>query len=125
VVLPQAHLTVGADRADFAIDLSEALIVEFDEAVERAIEAGADVTEAVALMDQAEVHLSTADGANDGVADAVLAVTPASWNDGPGTETIDSGRSSLRTAHTELKAANDDGKAAVRALRDAVGDVTP
>lgn len=125
VVLPQAHLTVGADRSDFAIDLSEALVVEFDEAVERAIEAGADVTEAVALMDQAEDHLDAADVANDGVADSVLGITPQSWNDGPGKAALEAARASMHTTHSELKAANEDGKAALRALRDAVADVTP
>ena len=80
--------------------------------------------ELFALMDQAEAHLAAADTADDGIADAVLAVTPQSWNDGPGKATLDDARSSLRTAHQELKSANDDGRAAIRALRDAIGDVT-
>lgn len=124
VVLPQAHLTVGADRSAAAVTVGDGVVERFDEAVEKAIEAGADVTEAVALMDQAEAHLAAADAADDGIADAVLAVTPQSWNDGPGRATLDDARSSLRTAHQELKSANDDGRAAVRALREAIGDVT-
>ena len=65
--------------------------------------------------DQAEAHLAAADLADDGVADSVLAVTPASWNDGPGRTTLDDARTSLRTAHQELKSASDDGRAAMRA----------
>ncbi len=124
VVLPQAHLTLGADRSAAAVTVGDRVVDRFDEAVEKAIEAGADVTEAVALMDQAEAHLAAADDAHDGVAGSVLAVTPASWNDGPGRTTLDEARDSLRTAHQELRAANDDGRAAVRALRDAIDDIT-
>jgi hypothetical protein len=125
VVLPQAHLTLGADRSDAAVTIGEGVVDRFDEAVEKALEAGADVTEAVALMEQAEAHLAAADLADDGVADSVLAVTPANWNDGPGQVTLEAARAALRSSHTELKAANEDGRAAVRALRDAVDDITP
>jgi hypothetical protein len=123
VVLPQAHLTLGADRSAAAVNIGEGVVDRFDEAVEKAIEAGADVTEAVALMDQAEAHLAAADDADDGVADSVLAVTPASWNDGPGQAALEAARASLRSAHSELKAANEHARAALRALRDAVDDV--
>ncbi len=123
VVLPQTHLTVGADRVDAAAARGDELISTFDSAVEAAIAAGADVEAAVALRDQAVAHLNIAESSNSGVAAGALSVTPASYNDGPGEVILDTVRGALRTAHTELKAGLYDGKAAVKALREAIGDL--
>jgi len=103
VVLPQTHLTVGADRIDAAVARGHELIDAFDTAVEAAIAAGADVEAAVALRDQAVAHLAIAESSNSGVAAGALSVTPASYNDGPGEVVLD--------------------RAAIQALRDAIGDL--
>ena len=50
----------------------------------------------------------------------VLAVTPGSFNAGPGAEALDAGRTALRTSHQELKSARADAHAAVQALREAL-----
>ncbi len=123
VVLPQTHLTVGADRVDMAVDHGHDLLATFDAAVEAAITAGADVEDAVALRDQAAAHLSIAESSNSGVAAGALGVTPQSYNDGPGEVVLDTVRGALRTAHTELEAGIEDGRAAVEALRDAIHDL--
>ena len=123
VVLPQAHLTVGADRSQVAVRVGSEVIDQLDVALVRAADAGVDITEAQALRDQALIHLDAANAANDGVADAVLAVTPASFNDGDGAAVLDQARADLRTTHAELKAGSEDAKAAAAALRDAIGDV--
>lgn len=124
VVLPQTHLTVGADRIDAAVTRGTELVATFDEAVEAAKDAGADVDEAVAFRDAAVAHLDAADVAADGVGDEVLAVTPADWNAGPGQTVIEASRTAVRTGHDEIAQGIEDGKAAIEALRaalDAIG----
>lgn len=120
VVLPQTHLTIGADRAQVGSDLGDSVLVQLDEAIARAADAGADVADAQMYRDQSAAHLDAADAANDGVASAVLGVTPDSYNNGDGEAVLDAGRASLRNAHAELKGAKQDGEAALKALRDAV-----
>ena len=123
VVLPQTHLTVGADRVDAAVARGDALVAAFDEAVEAAIEAGADVTDAVTSRDAAVAHLDAAAATVAGVADEVLTVTPASYNDGPGQTTIADTRAAVRSAHGELKDGIADGQLAIRKLREALDAV--
>ncbi|GEM_PF-2017792 len=123
VVLPQTHLTVGADRIDVAIDRGHELVVRFDEAVEAAAAAGANVTEAVALRDSAVAHLEASGDANATVASTSLGVTAASYNDGSGETILDAARSHLRTAHDELEDGIADARAAVEALRRALGEL--
>ncbi len=123
VVLPQTYLTNGADRVDMAASHGHELLASFDAAVEAAVAAGADVEDAVALRDQAVAHLGTAESSNSGVAAGALGVTPQSFNDGPGEVVLDTVRGALQSAHTELKAGFEDGKAAVEALREAIRDV--
>ena len=121
VVLPQTHLTVAADRSQAAADGGVVALVTLDEAIARAADAGADVTAAQGFRDDAAGHLAAADAANDGVADAVLGVTPAGYNDGDGAAVLNRSRGQLRTTQEELRGAHQSAAAAVQALRDAVG----
>lgn len=123
VVLPQTHLTVGADRSQAAVRAGNDVINTLDEALERAADAGVDISEAQALRDQALIHLDAANAANDGVADAVLGVTPESFNDGDGAAVLNEARADLRTTHAELQAGSEDAAAAAAALRDALSDL--
>lgn len=123
VVLPQTHLTVGADRVNAAGARGDALIAAFDDAVDAAIAAGADVAEAVELRDAAAAHLAAAIEQVDGAADAVLTVTPSSYNAGGGQTVISDTRSAVRAAHDELKDGIADGHAAIKALREALDAV--
>ncbi|MDH3752830.1 MAG: hypothetical protein OEU32_03060 [Acidimicrobiia bacterium] len=123
VVLPQAHLTVGDARVEAAVERGTDAIGQLDEAIAEAIQAGADTAEAQQLRDQAAAQLDAADTAGDGVAEAVLAVTPASWNDGPGAETLAAAREDLQLARSSLHDARESLRAAVEALRDALGSV--
>ena len=137
VVLPQTHLTVSADRVDLraqgrklgdrhgrAVARGDELLAHLDEAIAAAAEAGADVTAAEALRDDAAVHLASASAGVAGAADQVLTVTPSSWNDGDGQSVIENTRAAVRTAHAEIKDGIEDGHAAIEAVRaalDAVG----
>ncbi len=121
VVLPQIHLTVAADRSQVASRIGTEVLAKLDNAIARAAEAGADVTEAQAFRDVAQAALDSADAANDGVAAAVLDVTPDSYNDGDGEAVLDTARGQMRATHQALTEANEAGRAAGRALRDALG----
>ncbi len=123
VVMPQSFITAGADRADAAAARGHALLTTFDDAAEAAIEAGADIDDAIALRDQAAAHLATAESSNTGVADAALGVTPASYNEGSGAVVLDTMRSTMQSVRDELTAAIEDGRAAAEALRDAIHDL--
>ena len=120
VVLPQTHLTVGADRVDLAVDRGDALVEAFDAAVDAAIEAGADVTDAITYRDKAVAHLDAAEASVAGVADEVLTVTPSSYNAGPGQTVINDTRAAVRGAHAEIKEGIADGQTAIEKLREAL-----
>lgn len=124
VVLPQTHLAAGADRIDAAVARGGELIATFDDAVQAAIDAGADVGEAVALRDAAAAHLADAEANASGVGDQVLAVTPAAWNDGPGQVEIESSRAAVRAGHSDIRAGVEDARDALAALRAAIDAVT-
>lgn len=96
----------------------DAAIGQLDEALADATEAGLDTSEVAALRDEAAGHLAAAAAAGEGIAEAVLGVTPGSWNDGSGAATLDEARTSLRSARSSLGEARADIRAAVSALRD-------
>ena len=124
VVLPQTHLTVSADRVDQAVVRGDELLAHLDEAIAAAAEAGADVTAAEALRDDAAAHLASASAGVAGAADQVLTVTPSSWNDGDGQTVIENTRAAVRTAHAEIKDGIEDGHAAIEAVRAALDAVS-
>lgn len=120
VVVPQVRLTAAADKIDSTQGRFDDLVAKFDEAADRAKEAGADVGAAVELRNRAVEQYNEAIDLVDGVGDSVIAVTPASFNDGPGARTLETARETVRTSVGQMKSAHDTGKAAVQALRDAV-----
>ena len=120
VVLPQTHLTVGADRVDLAVDRGDALVEAFDVAVEAAIEAGADVTDAVTYRDKAVAHLEAAEASVVGVADEVLMVIFFLYNVGFGQTVITDTRAAVRGVHSEIKEGIADGQTAIEKLREAL-----
>ncbi len=120
VVIPQVHLTAATDRIDAAGEKIEDLEERFYDAVEKATEAGIDVSEAVSLAEEAMALFDAGINGVDGVADSVLAVTPHSYDEGPGAATLNSAREAVRTSHDQMKSGWETGKAAVQALKDAI-----
>ncbi len=120
VVVPQVRLTAGADKIESTRGRIADLTDKFDAAADRAKEAGADVAEAVYLHNRAVQQFDEAISVVDGVADSVIAVTPASFNDGPGARTLEVARESVRTSAGQMKSAWETGQAAVQALKDAI-----
>jgi hypothetical protein len=123
VVLPQIHLTVAADRSQVATEIGYNVLDKLDEAIARAEEAGADVTEAQRLRDEAQGYLDAADTASDGVAASVLGVTPDIYNNADGAAVLDTARTHMRTTQKALEEANAAGRAAGKALRAALGAI--
>ena len=120
VVVPQARLTAAADKIDSTQGRIDDLTAKFDIAADRAKEAGADVSEAVDLRNRAVQQFNDAIALVDGVGDSVIAVTPASFNEGPGADTLDVARESVRTSAGQMKSAWQTGNDAVQALKDAI-----
>jgi len=123
VVLPQVRLTAAADRILATQARVDELVAKFDEAADRAKEAGADVAEAVVLRDRALEQFRSAWSTVEGVADSVLSVTPAGYNQGPGAVTLDNARASIGSSVDQMNAARETGKAAVQALKDAIAAI--
>lgn len=123
VVVPQVRLTAAADRISSAAEKIAALTTRFDEAVTRAEQAGADVSEAVTLRDRTLEQFATAMAGVEGVANSVIAVTPANFNEGPGAVTLDNAREAIRTSTEQMRSGWETGKAAVQALKDAIAAV--
>ncbi len=121
VVVPQVHLTIGADQTVAAGAATDAAVAQLDAAIAAAAGAGIDVTEAQGHRDAAVAAADDAEAATAGTADAVLAVTPASYNAGPGKTTLDDARADLRSARTDLGIARTSLAAAAVALRQATG----
>ena len=122
LVIPQAHLTNAAD-AVFAIGKR---FDAFDEKatgyIKRAQEAGYDTTKAEEALASMNRHVAAAEKQVDGLADKVLKLTPADWNDGSAKPILDEARRDLREARELLRQARADAHAvieALRALRDA------
>jgi len=120
VVVPQVRLTAAADKIVSTQGRFDDLTAKFDAAADRAKEAGADVAEAVDLRNRAVEQFNNAIALVDGVGDSVIAVTPASFNEGPGANTLDVARETVRTSVGQMKSAHETGKAAVQALKDAI-----
>jgi len=123
VVVPQVRLTAGADKIESTQGRIADLTAKFDEAADRAKEAGADVSAAVDLRNRAVQQFDEAIALVDGVADSVIAVTPASFNDGPGARTLEVARETVRTSAGQMKSAWETGQAAVQALKDAIASL--
>lgn len=107
VVVPQARLTVGADRITHSQARFDDLTAKFDATADRAVE-------------QFDVAISLVDG----VSDSVLAVTPAGFDEGPGQVTLEVARESIGTSVGQLRSARATGQKAVQALKDAIAAIT-
>ena len=120
VVVPQSRLTARADRISHSQARVDDLTAKFDAAADRAKEAGIDVSEAVALRDQAVDQFDAAYSTVEGVADSVLAVTPAGYDEGPGQVTLQVASESISTSLGQLQSAHTTGQEAVQALKEAI-----
>lgn len=105
LVLPRARLVVGADTAGVAGDTLTDIAGKLAAAIQKAQDAGRDVTQAKADLDAMKAQIASGVAAAASVPGAVLGLTPADWN--ANHDVLTPARQSLRVARTDLKVARD------------------
>lgn len=113
LVTRQVWLVVGADAVSAAGAKLQETAADLATLIERAEAAGQDVTEAKAHLGAMNAAIAEAIGGVAGVADRVLPLTPADWNNG-------SAGPVLRTAHTAIAAARADLRTALSEARQVI-----
>jgi hypothetical protein len=105
LVLPRAHLVVGADTATDAGAKLRNVAGKLSEAIDRAEAAGQDVTQARMDLNAMKAAIASGVASAGTVPGAVLGLTPADWN--ADHEVLTPARQSLRSARADLKVARD------------------
>ncbi|MFQ5947753.1 MAG: hypothetical protein ACE5KX_02690 [Acidimicrobiia bacterium] len=119
LVVPKVHLVIGADTLVDIAHRFEAVAEQLQDAINRAEEAGLDVTEAQAALDEMIEHINAAKALAGPVPGKVLPLQPEDW---PGVqEVLRSAHSALQGAREQLRAAAAAAHAVVEALRNAAG----
>ncbi len=121
LVIPQAHLTNAADAVPAIGKRFDAFAEKAEGYIKRAQEAGYDTAKAEAALAAMNRHVAAAEEQVDGLANKVLKLTPADWNDGSAKPVLEQARRDLREARELLRRARADAHdviAALRALRD-------
>lgn len=118
LVAPQVHLTRVADAAAFGINKLAGVDTKIDDAISAAAAAGKDVTKATADADAFSAAVAKVGTDVSGLADSVLALTPADYN--ANHNVLDAARAQAKTARTDAQAARTAGQAVradLKALR--------
>lgn len=109
VVLPQTAYTLGADR------LTEQAIPGLERAYAGLLEAAGDDSEALEALERMDDAIEEADALAEGLAEGVLAVTPADYNEDR--SVMSEWRRRLANAHAAVREAVRAGREALRELR--------
>ena len=117
LVVRQVVLVRGDDRVGAAADRLDAAVTRLSDAIAQAKANGKDVTAAQGHLDAMVAAIAKARDEVGGDADTVLAQTPAAWNAGTAKPILDAARASLSAAHTDLRTAVSEARAALAALR--------
>ena len=124
VVAPKVHEVIAGDTAVWLVDnpLTEAY-EKLSAAVDRANEAGYPVTEAQALLQEMQTHMTKAEAHAGPVPNQVIDLEASDWEN-PAKALLEQGRDKLMQARDELRGAKESAQAAAQALRDAIGDTS-
>jgi hypothetical protein len=118
LVVRQVRLVVAADITELAVERASSAADRLEGAIEAAEAAGKDVGDAPELLASMRDHIAAADAAIDGIADAVLPLTPSDWNDGAAEPVLDDARNAIAEARREhLRAAIAAARAIIAELR--------
>jgi len=124
VVAPKIREVIAGDTAVWAVNNPATDAYErISAAVDRADQAGYDVTEAQAALQEMMTHMTKAEAYAGPVPNQVIGLQASDWEN-PARTLLRQGRDSLIQARDELRAARDSAKAAVQALRDAIRDAS-
>ncbi|GBD85255.1 hypothetical protein BMS3Abin02_01659 [bacterium BMS3Abin02] len=122
VVAPKIREVIAGDTAVWVVNNPGAEAYErISAAVDRANQAGYDVTEAQAALQEMQTHMSKAEAYAGPVPNQVIDLGASDWEN-PAKALLRQGRDKLLQARDELRAARDSARAAVQALRDAIHD---
>lgn len=105
LVVRQVHLVVAADAVEATVDRFGGAIDSLEAAIARAEADGRDVTEAKRFLAGLVEDVAAADAVVDGVADRVLPLTPADWNDGTAEPVLRAARQAIVEARGHLREA--------------------
>lgn len=119
VIAPKTWEVIGSDTIVAAGVRIEEVGAELEAAIERATEAGHDVTEVAALLATASAAGADAVALGDPVAEIVIDLAALDWSD-PAEALLRQGRSDLQAARDGVRRAADDLRAAIDLLKDIV-----
>jgi hypothetical protein len=121
VVAPKTLEVIAADTVQWAVDSPlTAAHDRLSAAIERAQNAGYDVSDAAAALQGMQVHMTQAEAHAGPVANQVIGLQASDWEN-PARALLEQGHEKVHQARDELAAARDSARAAFQALRDAVG----
>jgi hypothetical protein len=112
---PQTHLVVAGDAEAAAVAKLNGVVPKLSDAIAKAAAAGKDVGAATTALADLQAKLVDAGNLANGLADSVIGFVPADYN--ADHTLLDGARASARTAANDLKAARDDIKTIVAAVR--------
>ena len=116
LVVRQVWLVVAADTVDAAGGALEETAADLGVLIERAESAGQDITEAEAHLAAMEAAIVEALVGVDGVAEDVLPLTPADWNDGTAGPILRESRQAIVDARADLRTAMAEARQVIAAL---------
>ena len=117
LVVPKTHLVGGADAADKAAGRLTQLAVKLQELIDRAKGNGKDVKDAQALLDNMQRKTSQADAIVSPIADRIMPLSPADWNNGAAGPALGAARQSITQARELLRGARADAKQIIELVR--------
>jgi len=116
LVVRQVWLVVAADTVDAAGAKLDETAADLAVLIERAEAGGQDVTEAKAHLAAMEAAIAEALAGVGGVADDVLPLTPADWNDGTAGPILRESRQAIVDAMADLRTALAEARQVIAAL---------
>jgi hypothetical protein len=118
LVVPQVHLTRGADAESAASGRLTALAGRLGELITFAQSQGKDVTAAKAALAAMTADITDGQSQIGGLSAKILPLTPADWNGGTAAPILNGARASEKSAHDEFVAARNEAKAVIAALKE-------
>lgn len=116
LVVPKTHLVAGADALAAAAAKLDDVAGRLGDLIERARARGKDVSQAAALLDDLKRTTGQASSLVSGLADALLPISPADYNAGPGKAALDTA-TSLNQGRELITDARQDARQILELLR--------
>jgi hypothetical protein len=115
LVVPRARLVAAGDAELMAVGKFEDVAEKLEDAIDKAADAGRDVTEQRADLVSMRSYVESAQDGASGIADSILDLTPADWNDDH--TVLDPARKAAIDARLDLRSAHRLAKEIRRNLR--------